>query len=47
MAARLGLLEPSNLMGPSYSTLSVSSLWPGHNLLGVDLKTRQVERDKK
>ena len=45
--AWLGLLEPSTLMGPSYSTLSVSSLWPGHNSLGVDLQTGQVERDQK
>lgn len=42
-----GLLEPSYLMGPSYSTLSVSNLWPGHSSLGVDLQIGQVERGQK
>lgn len=46
-AAWPGLLEPFYLVGPSYSTLSVSDLWPGHSLLGVDLQIGQVEREQK
>lgn len=41
-----GLLEPSYLMGPSYSTLRVSDLWPGHSSLGVSMQVGQVGREQ-
>lgn len=42
-----GLLEPPYLMGPSYSTLGASDLWPGHSSLGVDMGLGQVEGEQK
>lgn len=41
-----GLLEPSYLMGPSYFTLRVSDLWPGHSALGVSMQMGQVGREQ-